>query len=310
MGNTQRLFATAFCLIMYLSGTLLAQDYEFKVLANKGSNQFSTNGTDWAPIKTGGTLKSGDQVKLGDQSYLGLMHKSGQTYEIKTAGIHKMSDITTALSSNKSSVASKYADFVLSKANQSDEDINKNHRQYMAATGAVTRGENDKIKLLLPSTGDVFNDENTLKWTVVDDLKDPVYVVSVSNMFDEQIYSTETNDSILSINLSDPAFKDERLIIVDVSLKDDPEFKSGKYAIKRLDPEFDQTVVMELDELKEMTKEETAMNMLILASFYEQNNLLVDALSYYQAAMDLAPDVDIFRHAYEQFVVSNSLGTK
>ena len=109
---------------------------------------------------------------------------------------------------------------------------------------------------------------------------------------------------------SDEKYANERMVIVKVSLADDETVSSSKYAMKRLDPNTNQEVYNELKDLEEVTAEKTAMNMLIMASFYEQHNLLVDALAYYQQAMDLSPEVDIFRHAYEQFVVTNGLGTK
>jgi len=310
MTKVRKFFATVIFLSLLMTGNVMAQDYIFKVLANKGSNTVSATGTDWKPIKTGSTLQAGDQVKVADGSYLGLVHNSGRTYEIKTAGVHKINDIASALSSNKSSVASKYADFVLNKMNQSEEDINRNHRNYLSATGAVTRGANHPIKLFLPSSVDIYSEQASLKWTEVADVEEPVYVVTVFNMFDEVVMTKETSDLGAMIDFSDEKLANERMVIVKVSLKDDEEIFSDKYAIKRMDMESNEMVISELKELEDITSEKTAMNMLILASFYEQNNLLVDALTYYQAAIDLAPDVDIFRHAYEQFVVSNALGTK
>lgn len=310
MGNLMKFLSTLMFLSLLMAGNIVAQDYVFKVLANKGTNTVSTSGSDWKAVKTGSTLKVGDQVKVGDGSYLGLVHSSGRTYEIKTAGVHKVNDIASALSSNKSSVASKYADFVMNKMNQSEEDINRNHRNYLSATGAVTRGANSPIKLFLPSSVDVYSDQASIKWTEVEDVTDASYKITIYNMFDEVVMEQETADLSTVIDFSDEKLAGERMVIVKVSLSDDETVESSKYAIKRLDLTSNEAIVVELEELEEMTAEETAMNMLIMASFYEQNNLLVDALTYYQKAMDLAPEVDIFRHAYEQFVVSNSLGTK
>ena len=309
MGNLRKFLAVFTFLSLFVVGSVMSQN-TFKVLANKGSNTFSATGSNWQPIKTGATLNGTDQVKVGEGSYLGLMHSSGRTVELKTAGIKNLKDVLSGMESSKSSVASKYADFVLSKMNQSEEDINRNHRNYLSATGAVTRGANSPIKLFLPSSVDVYSEQAAIKWTEVADIEDATYKVTVYNMFDEVVMETETSDLGTMLDFSDEKLASERMVIVKVSLADDEEVFSDKYAIKRMDLESNEAVITELKELETMTEEKTAMNMLIMASFYEQNNLLVDALSYYQAAIELAPEVDIFRHAYEQFVVSNALGTK
>ena len=309
MGNLRKFLAVFTFLSLFVVGSVMSQN-TFKVLANKGSNTFSATGSNWQPIKTGATLNGTDQVKVGEGSYLGLMHSSGRTVELKTAGIKNLKDVLSGMESSKSSVASKYADFVLSKMNQSEEDINRNHRNYLSATGAVTRGANSPIKLFLPSSVDVYSEQAAIKWTEVADIEDATYKVTVYNMFDEVVMETETSDLGTMLDFSDEKLASERMVIVKVSLADDDEVFSDKYAIKRMDLESNEAVITELKELETMTEEKTAMNMLIMASFYEQNNLLVDALSYYQAAIELAPEVDIFRHAYEQFVVSNALGTK
>src|SRR5437868_3052890 len=89
-----------------------AQDYAFKVLANKGTNEVKT-GDAWQPLKTGASLKKTDEVKLGDNSYVGLVHVSGKPLEVKTAGAHKVSELEKSMSGG-TSVLNKYADFILS----------------------------------------------------------------------------------------------------------------------------------------------------------------------------------------------------
>ena len=124
-------------LVLCISSMGIAQDYVFRVLAKKGENSMSTDGKTWTPIKTGTSLKAGQQIKVGEGAYLGLVHSTGKTFEIKTAGIRKVNELASKVNVADASVASKYADFVMNKMAASDEDINKNHRNYLSATGAV-----------------------------------------------------------------------------------------------------------------------------------------------------------------------------
>src|SRR5687767_6116591 len=59
---------------------VFAQDYAFKVLANKGSNEVKSGET-WQPLKTGSSLKKGDEVKLATNAYIGLVHATGKPME-------------------------------------------------------------------------------------------------------------------------------------------------------------------------------------------------------------------------------------
>src|SRR5689334_14157863 len=78
-----------------------AQDYAFKVLANKGANEIKSGGA-WVPLKTGASLKKDDEVKLADNAYLGLVHLSGKPMELKMAGNYKVSDLETKVGSGSS----------------------------------------------------------------------------------------------------------------------------------------------------------------------------------------------------------------
>ena len=49
------------------------------------------------------------------------------------------------------------------------------------------------------------------------------------------------------------------------------------------------------------------MNKVVLASFYEQNKLLIDAITAYEEAIKLAPDDPTYKDYYEEFLLRNKL---
>jgi cytochrome c-type biogenesis protein CcmH/NrfG len=53
--------------------------------------------------------------------------------------------------------------------------------------------------------------------------------------------------------------------------------------------------------------EKTALSQLILAGFYEENNLLIDAISAYKEAIKLAPDVPSFQESYDEFLLRHNM---
>ena len=53
--------------------------------------------------------------------------------------------------------------------------------------------------------------------------------------------------------------------------------------------------------------EATALNKYILAGFYEENNLFIDAISAYEEAIRLAPEVVTYKEAYDDFLLRHGI---
>lgn len=284
------------CLFV-VTGSALGQNYTFKVLANKGENKVKS-GAEWQQLKTGASLSAQDELSLSDNAYLGLVHASGKTLEVKKSGTYKVSELAKKVNTGTSSVASKYADFVLSK-------ISEGKKNRLNATGAVHRGEQDDITVYMPSSVSVYNDEAIIRW---DSAKTDVqkYIVTLTNMFEDTLYSIETEDSKINLDLTQDKIAKENVVLLTVAGADAK--KSGTYAIKKLPKPDAEKVKNTLDELMSDVNEETALNKYILAGFYEENNLLVDALTNYEKAVELAPDVESYKEAYEDFILRNRLG--
>lgn len=307
--NIMKLILTAFSFMLLLVTPLKAQDYVFKVLANKGGNtvKIADHSTDWEPIRTGATLNSDDELRISENSYIGLVHASGKTVELKNQGNYYVRDLAANLGNTKSSVASKYANFVINKMTSDDnQDINKNHREYLTVTGAVERSVLDApISLRMPSSVEVLNDRALVRWNDIQETGD--YIFTVKNMYDEVIMSEEVSQPYIMLELSKAPVNTEELIIVSVRAKDNKELYSGNYGIKRLTGVDADPILKELEQLSASLKEESSLNKLILATFFEENNLLIDALMNYEEAVNLSPEVEQFSIAYELFTKRNGL---
>lgn len=288
---------------IFCCGIVSAQDYAFKVLANKGNNEIKS-GENWQPLKTGTSLKSGDEVKLGDNAYIGLVHNTGKPVEVKEAGVHKVSALESKVGTS-ASVLNKYTDFILS-SNSAESKKNR-----LSATGAVHRGtvgaDAEPIRVYLPEkeNAGVFNKTAVITWDG-SSVAGP-YVVTLRNMFEDVLVTQETPETSFIIDLADDKFSSENAILVEVSSKADPSQISRRHLIKKLSPAELEKVAFAIKDLKSEVSEETAMNKLFLAGFYEQNNLLIDAISAYEQALKLEPDVTSFRDSYEEFLVRNNL---
>ena len=303
-----KLFITSTLLIFFLVNTSYGQSFVFRVLASKGANQVKKAQTgETIPLKTGATLMSGDELIAASGAYIGLMHKSGRTIEVRNPGVTKITDLETKLAKNQSSVANKYAQFVMNKMSE-EGDVKSNYRQNMKATGAVERATSSAaLKVMLPSSVDILNPEAIVRWEESDEVEDAAYVVSIKNIFDEEIFSAETTDTSMNIDFDGDNLANERLVILNVKVKDNEEIKSGDYGIKRMSADDATSINENLESLKSELTEDSPLNNLIFASFYEENNLVLDAMTQYEKAIIASPDVEDFKTLYDDFLMKNGL---
>ena len=286
--------------IGFLSITFLtrAQEYTFRVLANKGANEVKSGDT-WQPIKTGAQLKKGDELKISENASVGLVHVTGKPLEVKQAGSYKVDDLAAKVG-NGSSVFNKYTDFILS-SNSAEAKKNR-----LSATGAVHRGLED-IKVYLPENqyAEIFNTIAVINWESAKG--GAPYIVSVKNMFDEELAKIETPENVTQIDLSDPKFANETAVLVEVRSKADGKSKSEQHLIKKLSPARYDVVKKQLTEETADLKEETAFNKYLLASVYEEKKLYIDAITCYEQAIKLDPSNPTYKEGYDEFLLRNKL---
>lgn len=289
-----------FLLFISASSVALGQDYAFKVMANKGTNEVKS-GDSWQPIKTGASLKLNDELKVAANGYLGLISASGKPIEVKKPGAVKVADLAAQVKGGSSAV-NKYTEFILSS--NADERKNK-----LTATGAVVRDISTEkaIKVMLPENQNsgIYNNEAVIKWDG-SKVTGP-YVVTLSNMFEEQLDKVETAETSIVINLNDPKFVNETGIFVVVRSKADPNQVSKQHLIKKLSPDAYEKVKRSMNDIVGEVSEQTALNKFILAGFYEEQGLFIDAISAYEEVLKLAPDVTYYQEAYDDFLIRNGL---
>lgn len=292
--NSNKLALVVMMLVAF--GQVVAQEYAFKVLVNKGKNELKTGGA-WQPIKVGSSLKSADELKVAENSYLGLVHVSGKPLELKQSGNYKVKDLADKVSGG-TSVLNKYTDFILS--------ANTGPKSNLTATGAVDRGvDNIKVFLPRPELAVVYGNNVTISWENDPSLKP--YEVVFKSMFGDELNTLETNSNAVVINLSDKNFENEDNIIVTVYSKSSRSKKSDDYTLKKLSKADKDRIKNLYSEIAAQTAEQTAFNKFLIGGFYEENNLLIDAMPYYQEAIKLAPDVQFYKDSYEEFLLRKGI---
>lgn len=283
---------------IFINVLAFGQEYTFKVLANKGANEMKSGDT-WQAVKTGSSLNANDEIKITENSYLGLVHKTGKPMELKQAGNYKVADLAAKIGGG-TSVLNKYTDFILS-SNSAEAKKNR-----LSATGAVHRGPGT-IKVFLPDNlaSGVFSNIVFINWETPK--AGGPYIVILSNMFGDELMKSETPETTLQVDLNDPKFVNEGAILVDIKSKADLSSKSEPCLIKKLSPAEHERIKKSFTEITKEVQEETAINKFILAGFYEENKLFIDAITAYEQAIKLAPDVPTYREAFTDFYLRNRL---
>jgi hypothetical protein len=281
--------------ISQLSG--YAQDYEFKVLVNKGNNEVKT-ASGWQTLKIGASLKSEDQIKTSPNSYVGMMHKSGKPVELKDAGTYKLIDLASKLDGNNS-IMTKYADFILS----SNDDKRSNR---LEATGAVHRGLT-KVKVFTPTAKRevIYGDELILHWS--NEQAAGPYSIRFNSLFGDELDRLETSENHIIVKLGNAQFQHEDNILVSIVPVNEPAKVSEEFTLKRASKADKERIKVLLAEASPLVEEGSALSKLLLARYFEENGLLIDAATNYQQAVLAEPAVDSYKQYYEAFLVRNGL---
>lgn len=278
---------------------LYAQDELFKVLASSGSNKVQAQGaSDWKPLFFGKKLMKGDKITIADKGYLGMVFKNGKSIELKKPGTYEVSKLAGEVAKQNASVNAKYTDFLAGEMGKTgNDDMARNRYKYMSVTGSVVRGEHE-IPVFIDSSkaANVLGNQVLIKWEP--EVNTKTYVVQLTNLFGDVISTQETTESSIVLNVDN---KKEKMYIATISSKEDAGTKND---LRISYPSNDRALELnkQLTELKAQMPEETALNKIILASFYEDNKLYPEAMQTYEAAVKLEPGVDDYKIAYNQFL--------
>ena len=285
-----------------------AQDETFKVLVMKGSNlvQRSAEPNKWKPLSIGVKLYKTDKIIVSDASYLGLVAPNGKTIELKTNGTYSVSDLAAKLSAKSSSIAQKYANTLVSDiTNTNSYDKKKN----MSVTGAVERGgmEVQPCRLIMPQSSKLIDNQISIVWHK-NTTANGNYIVRLKKMFEDVLFTQETSDTTMNIDLSKLNIEEGAVYAVSVSVNNTEKSFSNPLILKIPTAKETASFKQELTEISIELTEKTAVNKLLLASFYENNSFFIDAIKAYQEAIRLQPDIDDYKTNYQKFIDRCNIG--
>lgn len=295
--NSLKAFAIIGLMMCAVSAPSFAQNNVFKVLGVKGDVS-----VDGAPLKVGMSIGANQSVSVGESAYLGMAHSTGKTLEIKKAGKFKVSELEGQLSSGSSSLAGKYASFVLEELTASNDDAKSVQR---VKTGSVTRATPGaySAQFAMPRNSNVADGTHiTIKWFAEDHPADQPVKVVFRNAFRDVIMEQTVTGNSITLDLSSPELADQKALLYAVMNAEGKQI-TEEFVLRKLKGKEAEDVQ---GTLAELPNDDSSISQIIRAQFFEEKDLIGNAIYAYEKAIGLA-DVEEYRNLYERFLLRQGL---
>lgn len=296
-----------FLIILFfaVSSVVFAQNEAFKVLVVKGTN-YVLKKSNWIALVAGAKIYNDEKIKIVDAGYIGVMAPSGKTIEFKIPGIYNVNDITQKVVSGNSSFLKKYANsLAVDFANSS---VQGDQRTNMAVTGSVERGNNTQpVILFMPMMTKLIDDEFTLKW-LSNKCAKKNYVLTIKKIFSDTVFSKTVEDTAITLKTLQLKLEHNQVYVITVGINGFEKSKSNPMILKIPSINETDTIIKELTVLSLEIDKTNAMDVLILASFYEKYQLYTSAIKLYEKAISIQPSVEYYKFAYQNFIDRNKVG--
>ena len=285
-----KISVTVFILLL-ITNPVHAQSSRFQITHLSGKAEVKSK-KKWTTLKVSDKLHLNDEVRLDRNSIMHLIDSSGATLLFTLPGIYKIGDFF--------------------KLNRPIPLFDGSQKVVLGHTVRVVQnffGSQAPIKVLLPldsTFGTVYAKQFLIKW-IDKDNKGP-YVVLVKNLFKETIMTLEVEgqETLFDLNTeqllkdTEPLLK-QRVLYFVITSKADAKYKSAEHVIKRISIHERYRIDDVLN--KEIILDNSrALDQLVLAGFYEEHALFVDAVNAYLESIRLGQDDPAYTEAFAIFL--------
>jgi tetratricopeptide (TPR) repeat protein len=281
---------------------LLSQSYLFKVLTISGKVDYSlSSGQSWKKVQTGESLNRDYKIRLDKNSYTALMYNDGRTMEIQDEGIFEIKDLEQNIINLKRSVSQKFANFVAQEI-----ITDKSEKKDMKTFAAVVRVRPNHIESAIPSSTALLDSIINFSWHSYPSSRK--YIIGILGSAKTTIFMDIVDDSIYTLDASKLNLNYETVYKWYVFDADNPQIISDTNSVilKSLGNKSAILDTLELLE-NEFQSNETPLNRLSLGTFYERNNLNIEALIEFNKAVSLAPESEEYKLFFAKFLLRHKL---
>ena len=288
--------------IVLLLNPLQAQNYDFCVLGKVGTALVQLNGNkDWTELKTGDQLKRNDIISIKDNSYLGLVHSSGKTIELRQSSQYKVSKLDDDLSESTTSILPNLIEVIFGKKSNIKDILESRRNKKVFSKGAIERSiENEQITILSPKKIILITDDVTLLWSKF--TAEGKYEIKITDRFNKLIFSRAVDDTTISINQKELNLDRDQYYFWRVNLLSNPEIRSDEGCFLFLSDKRIAEIKKNIEQMKkEIGGKETSVSKILMAFYYENNLLVNEADKEFREALNMSPDVADYIDLYDAF---------
>ncbi len=271
---------------VFITGTSSGQDYTFRVVSNQGQNKVRATNGDLLSMKIGTRLHNYDVIITADDAIVRLYHESGKILHLKGHFEHRVEDLG------------------LKVEWENGRNVVMTNPSYVEVAG-------DDVPLLtvfLPAkSADACGDQVIVRWQPLETAtEETAYTVTLVNIFDDVIHREETKATFFTLDF-DEIKEESQLYIFRVEELGRSGARSFDFGIKKLSVTDRPAVAKGLKSLLSKTGENAPLDNLKIADFYEENGLLLDAITQYEKALQSAPELQTTRKRYNDFLTRHRL---
>jgi hypothetical protein len=282
MSFPQRIALAVFFLV-FISFSSLAQKH-FTVAYIKGNVELKSKKR-WLPLKVADQLSRHNEVRLDRNATLHLTDSAGLPLLFTLPGIYNIGDFFD--NSRSATVMTKDGKIVHGKVPRVKQNF---------------FGSDSPIKVLLPTDSTfatVYAKQFIIRW--IDESPDSAYQITIKNLLKGPIATFHSNITELKFDLDDERFTKERVFYVVVAAASNAKRKSAEHVFKRI-------ITHERYRIDDILNKEIildnsrALDQLVLAGFYEEQGLFVDAVNAYLESIRLGKDDPAYSEAFTIFL--------
>lgn len=286
-------------LLICFHTTLIAQPYFRVVLSGMVKNSINK----W--VVPGSILNKNHTVQIKPKGILMMEYSEGGTVYISKTGIYKVAQLEEKLwmlknTSRKNAVVYEVHD----DTNRRIFPIRRYFRKVRSSIAGHNHNPNP-IKLMVNNEGSrYYQPEIKIRWETR--FAKQVHQVVLINEFEEIIYTEETKDTSLSLNLAKLKLT-SKVLLLSISLKANANQKSYKHAITniKVDERYEDFKKEYVAFQKQKSNKKTqAFYILEEAYLFEKYACYFDALACLKQAIKLSGGQESYRLAYRLFVTS------
>ena len=286
--------------LLFVNG--FSQTQLFTVIASIGSSEIKHSvETNWQQISTGKKIFSGDTLKILPQGYLGLAHSTLNTVELNKEGIYSADTLAAQIDLTSKTVTKKLVAFIIDEMAEKKKSTGE-----MRTLGAVVRLSREKIDVNLPS--DVFLFDTTFTFSWYPNSNSEEYIFQLLNPSLKTIYMKETSDTVLNLDLQELNLQEMETYKWLVFDKENNRSASDTINFNLISKAQKSSIENDLYSLSlENNDDQEVLDHLILAAYFKENKLYLEAIKEYKKIVKIQPDVDEFWEEYLQFLVDVGL---